>query len=50
MVKRTISIPDEANRKLLLLAKNMDMSVEAWIVFSVIRCLEIWGWMIELWR
>ena len=50
LVVKTIRIPEEADAKLMLLARSMNMDVEAWIVFSIIRCLEVWGWMFKLWR
>ena len=50
VVVKTIRIPEEANTKLMLLSRSMNIDAETWMVFAIIRCLEVWGWMFKLWR
>lgn len=50
MVVKVVSIPEEVDRKLRLICDTLGMEPEKVFVFALIRFLEVFSWMLGVWR
>lgn len=50
MIVKTVRIPEEMDRKLRRIAGILNMEPEHVFVFALVRFLEVFSWMVTMWR
>lgn len=50
MVVLTVRLPEEVEKKLSRVAGMLNLDREAVFVFALIRFLEVFSWMVGVWR